>query len=352
MLARQVGDALRGARLVPRARAQAVSAAMVPGGELVHLGGGELVPTPRVPDLPTSDADRARGLCGESLALPPANVRILRDVQILVGANVLRTRSGALVVESLSAERHPQNNGRPSGLPTIERAGNAALYGGAVCGTFESLVEAFPRALLLRHPALRNRGQVRLLFAGPTTLVEEFLLDRLQTRLVRLERLPAGTTVQPGTTFFPAPVTRSGGGALPRWYRRWLDAQAGPVPTAEVGRKLLLTHGPGDAMFGALDAWQEATDRGFTPVDTLTGAVDGDGTLDGPELVAALHDATDVLGASDDALGHAAICRKAQLVQLGTRETVSPRVAQLAASRALPYQFVRSGELGAALATG
>jgi len=351
-MARRVGDALRGARGRLRPRVEFVPASRLPGAELMRLGGGEVVATPAVPGLPTDESAAARGLAGASLALPPAAVRVLRDVHLCVGENVVRTPDGAVVAEGANPERLDGLRRRHLGAPVIEAEGTAALHGLPVLGTFEALVESFAPVLLLQHPALHALAPVTVLSAGPTTLVEGFLLDRLTNRQVTLQVIAAGTAVRPTRTLLPSPVTRTGAGAIPGWYRRWLDQQAGAVDIAPAAPRLLLAHGPDDPGLRRPEVREVAEAAGLVTLDTLTGAISGDGTLGADELVSTLRDASLVVGASDDALGHALFSRRAEILQVATASTVTPRVAQLAASRALPYRFLRPAELEPALAPG
>ncbi len=346
MARRTVGEALRGAQRALRPRAGFVPASRLAGSELIHLGGGEMLPTPRVPDLPTSQADRDRGLCGASLALPAAKVRVLKDVQICVGENLIRTRSGAVVLDNISSEQLAGLPRRNSGGSVLIRGGSAALYGPRGAGTFAWITDALPAALLLQHPALGAQAPIALLRAGSTGLVEGLLIERLEHRQLRLETVPAGSVISAERTIVPAQVTREGGGALPRWYRRWLDQQAASVTELPVdARRLLLTHGQDDPILRHADLLANAKGLGFARLDTVTGAIADDETLDAASIVATLREATHVLGGSDNALAHAALCRRAEILHVGLRPTVRPRVAQLAASRALPYRFIRPGAL-------
>ena len=308
--------------------------------------------TPAVPGLPTDEWAAARGLAGASLALPPAAVRVLRDVHLCVGENVVRTSDGAVVAEGINPERLEGLRRRHQGAPVLEAEGTAALHGLPVLGTFEALVESFPPVLLLQHPALHALAPVTVLSAGPTTLAEGFLLDRLSNHQVALQVIAAGTAVRPTRTLLPSQVTRTGAGAIPGWYRRWLDEQTRALDVAPAAPRLLLTHGPDDPALRRPEVREVAEAAGLVVLDTLTGAIAGDGTLGADELVSTLRDATLVVGAGDDALGHALFCRRSEILQVATAQTITPRVAQLAASRALPYRFLRPAELAPALAPG
>ena len=326
-----------------------ISPARLPGSELVRLGGGETVPTPMVPSLPVRDGDRHRGLCGETLALPPAEARILNDIQLVVGENVLRTRSGSLVswhAMDTAVTRLPRSSESPA---VSLRLGSAALHGVAGAGTFERLVEAVPVSLLLQHPALRAWAPIALVNDGRAGLVESYLLAALQNHQVRLDAVSPGSIVEPEVVVLPSPVARSGGGALPRWYRRWLDQEARRAGDSPGVKRLLLTHGPRDPLLSHAQTIEQAEDNGFVQLDTLTGALGDDSTVDGEQLVALLRDAHAVIGASDEALAHALVCRRAKVIQVVHEDTISPRVAQLAASRALPYDHVVPARLGEVL---
>lgn len=343
----RVVDVLRDVRGRLNPHPELVPAALVPGSELVHLGGGEMVPTPGVPELPLLEPYRHDGLGGESLALPPANVRILNDVQIVLGERVVRTPSGAVVAESVASARVGSLPRHQRGSIPSTRPGSAAPYGTPGGGAFEGLVESLPRALLLQHPALRRWAPISLLCEGGAPPVEAWLLDRLDPRMVRLVTLGARAVVEARHTVVAAPVTRAGAGAITRWYRRWLDDQAaavGSVDGAPLPRRLVLVHGGHDPMHGVVLP-EAGHDRPLVVLDTSTGNTSSGPALDGAGIVAALHHAELIVGASDDALGHVALCRRARVVQVGVSELITPRVLQLAESRALPHTFVRPHEL-------
>ena len=349
-----VAGALRSVRSRIRSGADFIPASRLSGSELIHLGGGEMVPTPGVRELPLDPAYRSNGLGGESLALPPARVRILEGVHVVVGENVVRLPDGTVVGESVSSQQLRSLPRRHRASLAAMRSGRAAPYGDPGAGAFEGLVEALPRALLLQHPALRSFAPITLLCAPGAPVVERWLRDRLGGRQVRPEELAAGDVVQPQVTVVAGPVSRAGAGAIPRWYRRWIDAEAAAAGPAPGPRRLLLVHGGDDPASGRSDLVASAERWDLTTLDCATGHLIRDGARSEDvwspsQVVAALRDATVLVGASDDALGHAIVSRRAEIVHVGVQGTVSPRVLQLAESRGLPYRFVRRGEMDTAL---
>lgn len=352
MASMKVTDALNGVRRLTRGRARFVAAYRLPGSELLRIGGGDLLPTPVVPSLPTSSVDRDLGLCGDTLALPPANVRLLRDVRLFVGENLVRTTDGAVVVNDPGSARLGRPARNSSGQTVVRHEGTAALYGAPVGGEFEALVCDVAPIVLLQHAVLRRVAPITVMHTQSTTMLERFLLRGAMNSQVRCKDLPAGTVVEAEVTAFPAPVTREGAGAVPRWFRRWVDLRASSVQAEPAARELVVTHGPGDPLVVRPELMAPALEAGFTHVDTLTGQVEGDGTLDEDQLVATIAQAVTVLGASDSALASTLLCRRANVYQLATQDTISPRVAQLAASKALPYRLLRPADLPEALSEG
>ena len=87
---------LGGSRRWPRT----VPATVLPGTELIHLGGGESLPCPDAARLPLDDAARRLGLGTTTLALPPARVHVLRDAVVCPSSRVVRSADGRIVAES------------------------------------------------------------------------------------------------------------------------------------------------------------------------------------------------------------------------------------------------------------
>lgn len=349
MASLRVTEALSGVRRLTRGRARIVSVGRVPGAELVRIGGGDLLPTPLVPELPCREDDRERGLCGETLALPAANVRLLRDVRICVGENLIRTDDGSVVVDNTSSQRVGRPARQAPESLVLQHGGTAALYGAPDSGQFEALVDDIAPIVLLQHAVLRRVSPITVMHTPGGSMLATFMLKAAMNSQVRCEAVPAGSVVEADLTAFPSPVTREGAGAIPRWFRRWVDLRANSAGAQPAARKLVLTHGSSDPLMLQPELMTPALEAGFAHIDTLSGQLDGDGTLDAEQLVSTLAHATAVVGASDDALASSILCRRAEVVQLGVGPTISPRVAQLAASKALPYRFVSSGGLAGIL---
>lgn len=317
-----------------------IAASRLAGTETVVLGGGETVPTPGLGALPVSTRHRASGLAGDSLALPPATVRVLKGVQVATSQGAVYTPERRVVLESVATERLGLLRRPRRGAPCEPRERSVAPYGVPGGGVCEALLEALPRALLLQHPALRRYGWVDLLCPPGRAPVESWLLDRLPRGHLRLDRACTTELVSAPRVLVPSAVTRCGAGAVPRWYDRWVARAVEDLPRAGPPGRVVLVHGTRDPLFGT-PLWRQLVEvHGLVPLDTS--ALDGDGVT---EALAILRDAALIVGASDDALCHALVSRRAQVIELGLREVISPRVAQLCLSRGLAFEFLLPREV-------
>jgi hypothetical protein len=317
-----------------------IAAARLSGTETVVLGGGEMVPTPGLGALPVSTRHRAAGLAGDSLALPPATVRIVKGVQVSTSQGVVYTPDGRVVLDSVATERLGQLRRPRRGAAREQRGRSVAPYGVPGGGACEALLEALPRALLLQHPALRRYGWVELLCPPERAPVESWLLDHLPRGHLRLDRGCDADLVGAPRVLVPTAVTRCGAGAVPRWYDRWVAGVVERLPGAGPPRRVVLVHGSRDPLLGT-PLWHQLVElHGLVPLDTAS--MHGDDVARG---LAVLRDASVIVGASDDALCHALVARKAKVIEVGLREVISPRVAQLCLSRGLAFEFLQPSEL-------
>ena len=246
----------------------AIAANRLPGTETVALGGGEMVPTPGLAALPVSTRHRVTGLAGESLALPPATVRVLNDVQIVTEQGVVLTRDRRVVMDSVATERlrlvrRPRRN-----APGARREGAVAPYGVPGGGVCEALLEALPRVLLLQHPALRRYGRVEVLCPPTTAPVESWLLGRLPKGHLLVDRHCTSPLVSARRVLVPSAVTRCGAGAVPRWYDRWVADAVRGLPSAGRPQRVVVVHGGQDPLRRTA-LWQQLVHScGLVPLDT------------------------------------------------------------------------------------
>ncbi|MFV0315760.1 MAG: hypothetical protein ACK5O2_02215 [Microthrixaceae bacterium] len=275
----------------------------------------------------------------------------MNDIQFVVGDGEVVTHQGHRVVFPGSERRVVRRQRLAVGGNVVSVEGTAALYASVGTGVFGRLVEAIPAALLLQHRALRDWAPITLIHDGTAGLAEEFLLGCIENPQVRLEAMGPGSIAVPERAALPSPVGRTHAGALTRWYRRWVDREAGKAGDSPAARRIVVRHGPGDPLMRHPMICDAIAGHGLVTLDTLTGALGDSDTLDAAKVVALLRDAHLVLGVSDDALAHAVFARRASILQIAPGETVSPRTAQLAASRALPYQYVPLNGLEWALET-
>lgn len=315
-----------------------VPAAVLRGAELVHLGGGEMLPCPDADRLPLHPAARRLGLGTSALALPPARVHRLVDAVVCPASGVVRTLDGTIVAESVTADMvgraplQPEEFHGPARL--IE--GTVALYRSPWRSRYHQLVDHLPRAALLAHPALRRFGPVTLLHDGPLDRLEAWLLPQLVGRHVRLLEVEPGTPVRAEAVILPGYVTRPGAGAIPSWYRRWADAvaeragQGGP-------RRIFLDAGRGPTVVANRPELDDVLARHGVV------ALDPD-QLDACERVGHFRDAELVIGVHGTGLSQVLFSRGSHLVELMRGRTLLPRLYYLATAKGLPYDYVPAVE--------
>lgn len=319
------GRAYRWPRVVP--------ASMLRGAELVHLGGGELLPCPDAESLPLgTDAIRA-GLGTSRLALPPARLHVLRDALIHPGSGVVTTLDGRIVAESVTVSMvgrvaldHAEMRAKP-----VEMDGTVAVFRSPLRSQFHTLVDDMPRAGLLIHPAVGRLGNMQLVHDGPLTDAESTLLAHLGGRRVRLSEVVAGRPIRAQSVVVPNYVTRTGAGAVPSWYRRWADGVALPVPE-HAPRRVFLDAGVGAKFanrLSLLDTLERHDVQAITP-----------SSMSAEELFSTLRDAELVVGSADGGLAGCLFSTRAHVVETLDDVALDPEIYYLAASRGLPYDFV------------
>lgn len=323
-----------------RGTPRTVPAAVLPGSELIHLGGGEAIPCPGIESLPLSPAALAQGLGMPSLAMPASKVHVLRDVTVLPGSGVVRDGQGRIVVESLTGAPltrtmvgRAHRSGHPP--PPLHLDGPVALYRSPLRGELHTLLDHLPRAALLAQPAVQHLGRITLLHDGPLDPFEELLLPRLVGNRVDLLEVDPAREVHAERVLVPSSVGRPGAGAIPSWYRRWIDRTATSLhdPSSPLPRRFFVHGAPGDPVVRDRHRLDGVLARHQVEVLDLS-------TLRAEEQVRAFRNAELVLGLPGDGLARAVFCRSAEVVELVPGTQVPAHTYYLCASKGLPYDYV------------
>ena len=321
-----------------RRRFRTVPAAVLDGSELIQLGGGEMVPCPGIGALPVADIARRSGLGSSSLALPPAKVHVLRNVRIAPGTGVV-TAGDRIVAESLTVDMigHvdvmlSEVRTRPAELP-----GTVALYRSPWRTYFHTVIDHLPRAALLAQPAVRRLGPLTVVHDGPLTPIEQALLPQLLGPGVSLLQVEPGTGIVADRVMLPGYVTRPWSGAIPSWYRRWIDREAASErfrsETSRARRRLYVDRTGVRRRVLNRDALDEVLERhGIETVDPTTMSVE--------EQISSFRDADLIVGVTGSGLVNTIFSRSAHIVELQTSVEMLPAFYYLAAAKGLPYDHV------------
>ena len=317
-----------------------VPAAVLEGTELIHLGGGESVPCPGIESLPLAASARRLGLGSASLALPPARVHVLRDVTLCPDSRVVIDARGRIVAESLTPDmvgivgpEEDELRGEP-----IEIEGTAALFRSPWRPYFHTLVVHLPRAALLGQPAMRRVGPVTLVHDGPLSPIEQYLLTHLLPPQVRLQQVVPGRPVRAERILLPGYVTRPAAGAIPSWYRRWLDREANAIPasTDGRGRRRIFIERPRSPR-------RVVNQAEIEPVLARHGIeVIEPSTLAPQEEIALFRDAELVIGVTGSGLANTIFSRSAHVIELVPGQELLPHFFYLTAAKGLPYAYLPS----------
>ena len=314
-------------------------AAVLDGTELIQLGGGESVPCPGIGSLPLAASARRSGLGSASLALPPAKVHVLREVRVGPGTRVVAA-GDRIVAESLTpdmVDKIDLVHSELRGAPTYVQ-GTVAIYRSPWRPYFHTMVDHLPRAALLAQPAVRRLGPVTIVHDGPLTAAEERLLPQLVGNDISLLEVRPGTGVAVDRVLLPGYVTRPASGAIPSWYRRWIDREAASerFRNDTRGRRRLYVDRTGSRRRvlnrAALDLVLER--HGIEVVDPSAMAVE--------EVVCAFRDAELVVGVTGSGLVNTIFSRSAHVVELMAGAELLPHFYYLAAAKGLPYDYVSS----------
>ncbi len=321
-----------------RRRYRTVPAAVLEGSELIQLGGGESVPCPGIGSLPIAEVARRSGLGSASLALPPAKVHVLRDVRIGPGSRVV-TAGDRIVAESLTVDMvdhvdvvHSEVRGRPA-----EIEGTVALYRSPWRPYFHTLIDHLPRAALLAQPAVRRLGPITVVHDGPLTSVEQALLPHLLGSAVTLLQVDPGVGIEADQVLLPGYVTRPWSGAIPSWYRRWIDREAASerfrVEHGRSRRRLYIDRTGVRRRVLNREALDQVLERhDIETVDPMTMSIE--------EQVSSFRDADLVVGVTGSGLVNTIFSRSAHVVELQTGVDMLPAFYYLAAAKGLPYDYV------------
>ncbi len=328
--------ARRGLRRRPTRRT--VPAAVLAGSELVHLGGGENIPCPGVESIPMAPYARRLGLGSSSLALPPAKVHVLHGAVVCPRSRVVVDRRGRVVAESLTADMLGVVGPDADEIrhAPLEVDGTVALFRSPWRPYYHTLVDHLPRAALLGQPAIRRLGPVTVLHDGALSDVEERLLRALLPSRCRLEQIPAGRSVLAERVLLPGYVTRPAAGAIPSWYRRWLDREASavrPPAGSGLGRRIFVDRRGGARSVlnrGELDDVLER--HGIQAIDPAALGADAQ--------IALFRDAELVVGVTGSGLANLLFSKRAALIELAAGQELLPHYFYMTASKGLGYAYV------------
>ena len=319
---------------------RSVPAAVLPDSELIHLGGGEMLPVPGIESMPLAPVARSLGLGSASLALPAAKVHVLHDAVICPGDRIVKDREGRVVSESLTADmtRRVALGEETHGRRPVHLSGNVAIFRSPFRPHYHTLIDHLPRAALLAQPAMHRLGRITLLHDGPLHPIEELLLPHLLGGRIELLEVEPDRAVQAERVLLPGYVTRPGAGAIPSWYRRWVDrtaASLGPAAPDEppLPRRIFVerTIGP-----------RRVTNRAeLDPVLCRHGVQAVDLAKLSPEQeVRLFRDAELVVGVTGSGLANVLFSRSARVVELVPGPEVLPTFFYLASAKGLPYDYV------------
>jgi len=327
-------------------RLRTVPAAVLDGSELIHLGGGEVVPCPDLEAMQLAPAAQRLGLGSASLALPPARVHVLRDVKLCPGSRLVTTLNGRIVTESMTADmpgRVEVCDGELRAAP-LEVEGTIALFRSPWKPQFHTLVDHLPRAALLAQPAMRRVGPITLVHDGPLTDVEAHLLPRLLGRQIKLLEVEPGQPLTAERVLLPGYVTRPFTGAIPSWYRRWIDREAATLQVGPehrpVGRRRYFIDRPsGDRSVTNRASLDRVLER--HQVTTIDPAA-----MSARERIVRFRDAELVIGVPGSGMSNLVFSRSTRVIELLPGRDLLPHFYYLAAAKGLPYQYVPAPDDG------
>jgi len=144
--------------------------------------------------------------------------------------------------------------------------------------------------------------------------------------------------VHADTVLLPGYVTRPGAGAIPSWYRRWVDRTAASLGPADPGepplpRRIFVERTIGPRRVINRDQLDPVLCRHGIQALDLT-------KLSPEQEIRLFRDAELVVGVTGSGLANALFSRSAHLVELVAGPEVLPTFFYLATAKGLPYDYV------------
>jgi capsular polysaccharide biosynthesis protein len=287
--------------------------------------------------LPLAATARRVGLGSASLALPPARVFVLRDALVCPDSRVVVAPDGRVVAETLTQDMVGNVAPEDDELrdAPIEIDGTVALFRSPWRPYFHTLVDHLPRAALLAQPAMRRVGPVTLVHDGPLGAVEQYLLTRLLPPQVQLRQVAPGRAVRADRVLVPGYVTRPMAGAIPSWYRRWIDREADAVsagPAPRPRRVFIDRRRSPRRVLNQAELEPVLARHGIEAVEPSS--------LAAQDQIRLFRDAELVLGVTGSGLANTLFSRSAQVVELVPGQELLPHFFYLTTSKGLPYGHV------------
>ena len=166
--------------------------------------------------------------------------------------------------------------------------------------------------------------------------MEAHLLARLLPAQVSLLQVEPGTVVRPERLLLPGYVTRPSAGAIPSWYRRWIDqeAQRGSGEHAGLPGRRIFVDRP-------LSPRRVVNRAEIEPVLERHGIdVVEPSTFSAVDQIEMFRRAELVVGVTGSGLANAVFSRGAHIVELLPGQELLPHFFYLAAAKGLPYSHV------------
>ena len=263
---------------------------------------------------------------------------MLRDVRVAPGSGVVAAED-RIVAESLTADMVDQLEvlqselrGRPAVID-----GTVAIYRSPLRNYFHTVIDHLPRAALLAQPAVRRLGPIQVVHDGPLTPIEQALLPHLLGPSVSLLQVERGVGLVAERVLLPGYVTRPWSGAIPSWYRRWIDREAASeryrTDGSRARRRLYIDRTGTRRRVLNRSALDEVLQRhGIETVDPRAMSIE--------EQVSSFRDADLVIGVTGSGLVNTIFCRSAHVVEIQTGIEMLPAFYYLAAAKGLPYDYV------------
>ena len=341
-LAQWLGPLRNRREVIPIRRVRTVPATYV-GAQVLELGGGEQIPCPGAQMLPLSDQAIDLGLGYATLALPPAQMFVLERARLCPGSRVVMSRDGRVIAESLSRDMldtaeliATEVNG-----PMVEMSGAIAFYQSPRSEPFHGLIDHLPRAALFAQPLTRRLGRVTLIHEGPLSDIDELWLDRLSGPAVEVLRAEAGTALTAERVFLPSYVTRPQSGAVPSWYRNWVDRSAAALPAvppnAHGTRRYFVDRLGGGRTVANRSELDQVLERHRITALAPSG-------LEARERIATFRDAELVVGVTGSGMSNLLFSRRAEVIELLPGARLFPHCYYLTRAKGLPYHYLKAPE--------